>query len=53
MENIKLNLEKTFGFVSQKSVNKYKNKIIKQVKSLHDKDGKGNDFLGWLNGLKL
>lgn len=49
MENIKLNLDKIYGFVSKETVEGYKDQVANGIKMLHDKSGKGNDFLGWLN----
>lgn len=49
MENIKLNLDKIYGFVSEETVAGYKEQVTNSIKTLHDKSGKGNDFLGWLN----
>ncbi len=49
MENIKLSIDKAFGFVSEKNVADYKNRVIEANKALHNGTGKGNDFLGWLN----
>jgi len=49
MQNIKLIIDKAFGFVSKESVAGYKNKASASNKALHEGTGKGNDFLGWLN----
>ena len=49
MENIKLSIDKAFGFVSETAVAGYKNQIAKANADLHNGTGKGNDFLGWLN----
>ncbi|GAB1414862.1 glucose-6-phosphate isomerase [Paludibacter sp.] len=49
MENIKLTIDKAFGFVSKESVANYKNVATEANKALHNGTGKGNDFLGWLN----
>lgn len=49
MENISLNFEKTFDFISKDAVTAYKEEIEKHNIALHDKTGKGNDFLGWTN----
>ena len=49
MENIKLSIDKAFGFVSEKAVAAYKDQIGKANADLHNGTGKGNDFLGWLN----
>ena len=49
MENIKLIIDKAFGFVSKESVANYKSVANEANKALHQGTGKGNDFLGWLN----
>ncbi len=49
MENIKLNIEKTFSFVSKESVYAYEPQVKACMEMLHKGTGKGNDFLGWLN----
>ncbi|MDR1729858.1 MAG: glucose-6-phosphate isomerase [Prevotellaceae bacterium] len=49
MENIKLNIEKAFSFVSKESVYAYEPKVRACMEMLHKGTGKGNDFLGWLN----
>lgn len=49
MQNIKLTIDKAFGFVSKESVASYKNTASTANKALHQGTGKGNDFLGWLN----
>ncbi|HLP04500.1 MAG TPA: glucose-6-phosphate isomerase [Paludibacter sp.] len=49
MENIKLTIDKAFGFVSEQNVAGYKSKVAEANAALHNGSGKGNDFLGWLN----
>src|ERR1035437_1662687 len=49
METIKLNIDKTLGFVSKEKINAYATQTAAANKMLHDATGKGNDFLGWLN----
>jgi glucose-6-phosphate isomerase len=49
MQNIKLTIDKAYGFVTQAAVAGYEAKANSANKSLHQGDGKGNDFLGWLN----
>lgn len=49
MQNIKLTIDKAYGFVSKAAVAGYEAKANSANKSLHQGDGKGNDFLGWLN----
>jgi glucose-6-phosphate isomerase len=49
MQNIKLTIDKAYGFVSKAAVAGYEAQANSANKSLHQGDGKGNDFLGWLN----
>jgi glucose-6-phosphate isomerase len=49
MENIKLSIEKAFGFVSETKVAGYKVLAEAANEMLHKGTGKGSDFLGWLN----
>ena len=47
--DIKLSIDKTFGFVSEESVKAYEKEVARCNAMLHEGNGKGNDFLGWLN----
>ncbi len=49
MEKLSLRIDNIFKFVSSYSVESYKNEAERANTSLHDKSGKGNDFLGWVN----
>ncbi|ADQ81173.1 glucose-6-phosphate isomerase [Paludibacter propionicigenes WB4] len=49
MENIKLSIDKAFGFVSEQAVAGYKAQVDDANAALHNGTGKGSDFLGWLN----
>ncbi|MFZ4726349.1 MAG: glucose-6-phosphate isomerase, partial [Paludibacter sp.] len=49
MENIKLSIDKAFGFVSEQNVANYKVQVNAANAALHNASGKGSDFLGWLN----
>ena len=49
MENIKLSIDKAFGFVSEEKVNGYKAQVAAASNALHNGTGKGSEFLGWLN----
>jgi glucose-6-phosphate isomerase len=49
MENIKLSIDKAFGFVSEQKVAGYKTQVADASAALHNGTGKGSDFLGWLN----
>jgi len=49
MENIKLNIEKVFGFVDKATIMDMSDDAQAANKALETKTGKGNDFLGWVN----
>lgn len=46
---ISLNIEKTFGFISEEAVNAYEAQVKTAREALENGTGKGNDFLGWLH----
>ena len=48
MKTISLNIDKTSGFISREQVFAQAQKAKECIAALHDKTGKGNDFLGWL-----
>jgi glucose-6-phosphate isomerase len=45
---MKLNINKVTDFVSKEKVFANKDAALTYVKALHEKTGKGNDFLGWV-----
>jgi glucose-6-phosphate isomerase len=49
MENLKIRIDKIYDFVKKESVYALADATAKNNKALHDKTGKGNDFLGWVN----
>ncbi|MEI6142925.1 MAG: glucose-6-phosphate isomerase [Mariniphaga sp.] len=49
MTNISLHLDKVYNFVSDSEIQAYKQISEKQIIALHEKTGKGNDFLGWVD----
>ena len=49
MENIKLNIEKAFGFVTEAEVAAFEPKVKTAIEELEKGTCKGNDFLGWLH----
>jgi glucose-6-phosphate isomerase len=49
METLKINIDRIYDFVTKDSVYKFADEIKKHNKALHEKTGKGNDFLGWVN----
>jgi len=46
---IRLNIEKTFSFISKEAVKDYESKAKAAREMLENGTGKGNDFLGWLH----
>jgi len=48
MEQISLNIEGLNGFISKPEIDKFTKQTGAANKALHDKSGKGNDFLGWV-----
>jgi glucose-6-phosphate isomerase len=46
---ITLNIEKTFGFISEEAVYAYEAQAKAAREALENGTGKGNDFLGWLH----
>jgi glucose-6-phosphate isomerase len=46
---MKLDLSRAMSFVDSSAVEGFKAVTEKNNKALHDKTGKGNDFLGWVN----
>ena len=49
MENLKIDVSKVYGFVKKENVYNFQNEIKGHLKATHEKTGKGNDFLGWVN----
>lgn len=49
MENIKLVIDNTLGFISKDKVFAYEKEVSVCNSMLHNGTGKGNDFLGWLS----
>ncbi len=49
MNSIKIDISKVYNVVSRDAIDSLKNKAEAANKALHDKSGKGNDFLGWVN----
>ncbi|MFT3740837.1 MAG: glucose-6-phosphate isomerase [Breznakibacter sp.] len=48
MENLKIDISKIAGFVAPDAVKSYEKQVVASLKSLYEKTGKGNDFLGWV-----
>ena len=48
MKTIKLNTEEAFGVIGKAQIEGQKEKVTQCIKALHSGDGKGSDFLGWL-----
>jgi glucose-6-phosphate isomerase len=49
MENLKVSVEKTLGFLKKEDIESYNSAIKSNIEALKNKSGKGNDFLGWVN----
>lgn len=49
MEKLLVSIEKIFPFVGQDQIQALEPEITKAIQSLYSKDGKGNDFLGWVD----
>ena len=49
MENIKLDYSNVLNFLTEDEIISYQEKVDKAHNDLHEKTGKGNDFLGWVN----
>lgn len=49
MQNIKLSIDKAFGFVSEQNVAGYKAQVAEASAALQNGTVKGSDFLGWLH----
>jgi glucose-6-phosphate isomerase len=49
MGNIKLDYSKTLSFIREDDIFAFQAEIEQHIKSLYNKTGKGNDFLGWVN----
>ncbi|MBN2165536.1 MAG: glucose-6-phosphate isomerase [Marinilabiliaceae bacterium] len=48
MENLKIDISKVSGFVSDKAIDDYEQLANESLKALYKKSGKGSDFLGWV-----
>lgn len=49
MKNIQIDLTNAISFVKENDFSKFKNQVNEKNELLINKQGKGNDFLGWLN----
>ena len=49
MEQIKLNIENIYNFVSKSTVHSFKNEALRQNNALHNKSGEGKEFTGWVD----
>ena len=49
MEYLKLDVSKVYGFVPKNDILGFKGKALAANKALHEKTGRGNEFLGWVN----
>jgi len=48
MEHIKLDIEKSLGFLRKEEIFKFEEASKKHLISLHEGTGKGNDYVGWV-----
>jgi len=49
MEKLQINIDNVLGFISEEEIYKYKKEIVNHIKAIHEKTGKGADFLGWVD----
>jgi len=49
MKQITLNIDKTFGFITERQIFAQKAKVEECVATLHNRTGEGNNFLGWVH----
>jgi len=49
MEKITLNIDKAFGAITKEQVNAFQPQVRKGIEMLHNGDGAGSDYLGWLH----
>jgi glucose-6-phosphate isomerase len=49
MKNLSIDVSQAAPEVTQEMINKEQDNVLQQLKTLSDKTGKGNDFLGWLD----
>ncbi|WP_462318233.1 hypothetical protein [Marinilabilia sp.] len=49
MKNLTIDVSQVAPEVTQDMINKEQDNVLKQLQTLTDKSGKGNDFLGWLD----
>lgn len=49
MEQLQLDLSNIYSFIAEKDMNVHKENALKANTALHEKTGRGNDFLGWVN----
>ncbi|MBS4012918.1 MAG: glucose-6-phosphate isomerase [Bacteroidetes bacterium] len=47
MINLRLNIDKTSGFVSKDEIKLFRSEIELHYQNIYNKTGKGNEFLGW------
>ncbi|MFW5889908.1 MAG: glucose-6-phosphate isomerase [Marinilabiliaceae bacterium] len=49
MKNLTIDVSQAAPLVTQEMIDQEKNKVMEQLKTLTGKNGKGSDFLGWLD----
>ncbi len=48
MKNFKIDISQVYNFVSKQEIQALENEALKSQQKLHDGNGQGSDFLGWL-----
>jgi glucose-6-phosphate isomerase len=48
-EKLQINIDNVIDFVSENEIYKFKKEITDHISALHNKTGKGSDFLGWVD----
>lgn len=49
MKNMKLTLDHVYPFLDKEQIHSLEPEVNAQLSAIHQKSGKGNDFLGWVN----
>jgi len=49
MENIRLNISKVLDFIDESEISSFEKEMYLHNLAIHNKTGKGNDFLGWVD----
>jgi len=49
MINLTINIDRVLDFVSRDKIHAFQPSINESFKTLYEKSGKGNDYLGWID----